>query len=287
MSEKPNIILFKDIAYPFEAAKEEISLLKLDIENINEQRQLKAILLYAYAILESTLVQSYARILAAFPDRLNIDTIDFNKYKSVITSSSLSHKLVESLSEDFSKKLTYGKIKDSINRYCDSLRISIPDITFKDLEQIKELRNHITHNYTIQAQIDKCSLVRYLEIINEVICNVYQLVTDKYISYTKTKLVKDSWNYLFDSPLLKYDNHWILDSAGEIICYNDEILKKGLTFSSSEKTFLILFMANYSDLCSRYFSIADIALHVSIGNKDKIAYITELFDIYPLLLQDS
>jgi len=40
-----------------------------------------------------------------------------------------------------------------------------------------------------------------------------------------------------------------------------------------------------SGLCNAVFTLNDISMHVSISNRDKIAYITELFDRYPLLLQ--
>ena len=91
MTKKPNIILLRDIVLPFEQANKELALIKQDIDNSKEQRQIKSLFLYSYAIFESTLVQSYANILYAFPERMNADKIDFVKYKNDIISNSLSH----------------------------------------------------------------------------------------------------------------------------------------------------------------------------------------------------
>ena len=82
MTKKPNIILLRDIVLPFEQANKELALIKQDIDNSKEQRQIKSLFLYSYAIFESTLVQSYANILYAFPERMNADKIDFVKYKN-------------------------------------------------------------------------------------------------------------------------------------------------------------------------------------------------------------
>jgi hypothetical protein len=70
---------------------------------------------------------------------------------------------------------------------------------------------------------------------------------------------------------------------GDIWHYNSEYLKQiGNSLSHSEKTLLIFFMNNYSSsICNSFFSIEDISMHVSIWKRDKIAFITELFERYP------
>ena len=54
MTKKPNIILLRDIVLPFEQANKELALIKQDIDNSKEQRQIKSLFLYSYAIFEST-----------------------------------------------------------------------------------------------------------------------------------------------------------------------------------------------------------------------------------------
>ncbi|MFT3739584.1 MAG: hypothetical protein QM786_12560 [Breznakibacter sp.] len=288
MTKKPNIILYKDIVFPFEQANKELVLIKQDIDNRNEQRQMKSLFLYSYAVFESTLVQSYAKILYAFPERLNIEVIDFKKYKKDVISNSLSHTLIEQLSNDFSRSLSYGKIADSLKKYGDVFQISIAKTNLNSLEKLKELRNTITHNSPIQSVLKKELLVDYVCSIESVLNEINQALKLKYQEYTYTKLIKDSWNYLFNSPLLRFEDHWSFDKLGRVSNYKYDTLKKvASSLSSSERTFFILFMINYSSyLCNDVYKINDISMHVSISKRDKIAYITELFDRYPLLLQD-
>jgi hypothetical protein len=87
---------------------------------------------------------------------------------------------------------------------------------------------------------------------------------------------------------LKFEEHWEVDELGEVSHYKYEKLKKvAFSLCSHERTFLILFMSNYnSHICNEVYNLNDISMHVSISKRDKIAYITELFDRYPLLLQD-
>jgi hypothetical protein len=287
MNKKPNIILFKDICHPFEQAKNELFLVKQDLGNADEQRHLKSLFLYSYAIFESTLSQTYAKILYAFPDRLNIDVIDFKKYKNEIISNSLSHKLIEHLSIDFSQKMSYGSIKDSLKRFGEALHI--PTSGLNELEEIKRIRNIVTHNSTIQATIKKEVLVKYIDIIIYVLEGIVESIYLEYKGYTTTKLIRDSWNFLFNSPLLTFNKHWELNEVEEISHYKFDTLKEiAGSLSSSERTFFIFFMSNYSSgLCNAVFTLNDISMHVSISNRDKIAYITELFDRYPLLLQQQ
>lgn len=289
MTKKPNIILLKDIVLPFEQANKELALIKQDIDNSKEQRQMKSLFLYSYAIFESTLVQSYANILYAFPERMNVDKIDFAKYKDDIISNSLSHTLIEQLSTDFSKNLMYGKISDGLKKYANILQIPILNKThLSNLEKIKKNRNAITHNTPIQTILKMEFVEDYICCINSALNEISQTINSKYQEYTVTKLIQDSWNYLFNSPLLKFEEHWGVDELGEVSHYKYEILKKvASSLCSSERTFLILFMGNYSsNICNEVYNINDISMHVSIAKRDKIAYITELFDRYPLLLQD-
>lgn len=289
MTKKPNIILLRDIVLPFEQANKELALIKQDIDNSKEQRQIKSLFLYSYAIFESTLVQSYANILYAFPERMNVDKIDFVKYKNDIISNSLSHTLIEQLSADFSQNLMYGKISDGLKKYANTLQIPILDkIHLSNLEKIKRLRNTIIHNTPIQTILKSEFVNDYICCVNSALNEITQNIYSKYQEYTATKLIQDTWNYLFNSPLLKFEEHWEVDELGEVSHYKYEKLKKvAFSLCSHERTFLILFMSNYnSHICNEVYNLNDISMHVSISKRDKIAYITELFDRYPLLLQD-
>lgn len=289
MTNKPNIVLLKDIVLPFVEANHELALIKHDIDNSKEQRQVKSLFLYSYAIFESTLVQSYSKILYAFPERMKVDKIDFAKYKDDIISNGLSHTLVQQLSIDFSQNLMYGKISDGLKKYANTLQIPILYKKYLiKLEEIKRYRNAITHDNPINTNLKSDFVDDHIFIIYSVLNEISQMISSKYIEFTFKKLVQDSWNYLFDSPLLSFEAHWIFDEFGEVSHYNFEYLKKvAFSLCSSERTFLILFMSNYcSQICNEVYNLTDISMPVSILNRDKVAYITELFDRYPLLLQN-
>ncbi len=179
-------------------------------------------------------------------------------------------------------------VTNSLKGLCTTFKVDFNRIRIDtQIENIKGLRNELAHRDTLNIHIAPSELITYQKILLTTLGDIKRELDVRYKSFTKTKLIRDTWDYLFNSPLLSFDSHWVLDENGAIHHYNDDTLRKHAnSLSSSEKTFLIFFMQNYSpSICSSVFSIEDISMHVSISDRDKIAFITELFDRYPLLLQ--
>ena len=115
----------------------------------------------------------------------------------------------------------------------------------------------------------------------EILSLVESRLSTKYSKFTRYKVIKDIWDYLFDSPILRFEDHWIIKD-NEIVGYNTETAKKwGHNFSGSERTLLALFLQNFNPGIVDYFSkFNDLSMFVSITS-DKIAYIVEVFEKYP------
>jgi hypothetical protein len=291
MKRKPNIFLRAEIISLLDKSINEFKNIEIDILNIKEQRLLKGLLLYSYSLFESTLLRLYEIFLKGFPEKMTLGDMKLDKYKSQLFSSSLSHTVISSIVDDYAKNLSYGKsVTKSLKGLCKIFNVDFNRISVDThIEDIKSLRIELAHRNTLNNQIDPLQLISYQKILLTTLGDIKRELDVRYKSFTKTKLIRDTWNYLFNSPLLCFESHWVLDENGVIHYYNAKALSKyGCSLSSSEKTFLILFMQNYSEsLYSSVFSIEDISAHVSIGDRDKIAFIIELFDRYPLLLQGN
>lgn len=285
MKSKPNIIIVDDLTAIFDNAIKEMDMLRNDTLENNESRLFKALFLYSYSIFESSLSLSYKQILFAFPGKMNKKTFDISRYKKNIISYSLTNKLIEEMAFDFSRDMSYGKIDDIMKEYGGVLGLDIRSVNIKDINIIKNIRIDITHNNTIGANIQQQEVLKWIEIISDNLFTIRKQISITYNSYTRFKLIKDSWDYLFSNAgLLNFENNWVM-RGDDVWHYNGDCLKRihGM-LSSSEKTFLILFMANYGTICNKYFTLRDLGPLSGIGDKDKVAFISELFSKYPNLL---
>ncbi|MDR2891272.1 MAG: hypothetical protein LBV18_06765 [Alistipes sp.] len=206
---KPNVILLHDLIAPLSASIEELGVVKNRIENTSEQRILKALFLYSYAVFECTLTDVYGVVLKGFPERINLDNLNLKKHRNALFSSSLTTKVIDSIIEDYSRSLSYGGgIKKSLEKLFATLQLDRKNINVPDeIEKFKQYRNSITHNDALSIKADSEFILRYLEILFRVLTKLRDTINERYKDYTTTKLVRDSWNYLFNSPLLLFDNH--------------------------------------------------------------------------------
>lgn len=109
----------------------------------------------------------------------------------------------------------------------------------------------------------------------------------KYEKYTKYEAIRIIWNYIFNTPLLTFENCWIVEH-NKILGFNlSEVNKISGCLSSSEKTLLAYWLQNFNNsIADKFFSFDEMLMQVSL-NEDKYYFLVELFNKYPLFLQDS
>ncbi|MDR3236134.1 MAG: hypothetical protein LBT48_05330 [Prevotellaceae bacterium] len=283
---KPNLFIIDDITNSYNRFLLELDSVISLINKDSGQIQLKSYYMYGYAIFENTLLDTYKQILTSFPERIKSEAPIIN-FSNKLNEFSLLGAVIEEIVADFSMGLTYGNIDKVFNRLGIALDISQKSISKSNLSDAKKLRNNITHDRTIDEIVTVEILNKHLINLKKILQELQNQIECKYKDYTKDKLRKDAWKWVMGtSSLLVYEEHWKLDNNGNMICYNFDYLEKTVgILSSSEKHILMLYLVNYSTLNEKQFSIKQLLPTVSINNKNRIAFITELFNKYPLLLQ--
>ena len=147
-------------------------------------------------------------------------------------------------------------------------------IEFKSIEkyidklvEMKETRNLLLHNNLVvnnsyldktlnykradrinqKLDINSQYAFESLSIIDSLVAEIEEEIINKYSSYTKIKLLRDLWDYLFDTPLLKnFDDYWDIDEEHDTIpalkhCDREK------SISHSEKMFLGIWRAHFND----------------------------------------
>lgn len=302
---KPKILLCKDLTLGFKKAVNEYDEILKDTDQMDKSFQIKSTFVYVFAIFEFAFTNCLTYFLTCFPEKLDISKIDFKKNKNAIVNESLICELIDSVIEDYVMQLSYGNLQDYFQTFCEILSISYKDgELIDDLKEKKATRNLLLHNDLVvnkryletagnkvrasepetKLNITKEYLISTIELLKQILTDINLCLVDKYEIYTKEKILRDIWNYLFDSPIMRFDDYWIAEN-GRIITFNIEMAEKYMKcLSSYEKTMLIMWLQNFSSsICDEFYKFND--MRMWIGMTEEIAFLSQVLSKYPHLLQ--
>jgi hypothetical protein len=303
---KPILLFFENLVEPIQNTKAEFELIEKDIDLLNREFLLKGVFAYAFARFESSLSDCLKRYLNEIPSKLPMKDIDFKKNKEALINGSFTYKILELLVDEYIMKISYDTTNSFLKLFCELLSIDSVSSTFSNkLNEKKQRRNLLLHNNLVvnnkyientkstadtkgtKLKISKEYLVESINEMKEVLSLIESRLSEKYSKFTRLKVIQDIWNYLFSSPILRFEDHWIIRN-NEIIGYNVETAKKwSQNFSHSERSLLAYFLQNFNPgIIDMFCKFTDMSMFVSI-DVEKVAYIVEVFEKYPWLLQDS
>ncbi len=302
--QKPEILIFDNIIEPIKNSIIELDLIVEDFNQIEKDFYLKGLFAYVVSLFESSISECTKRYLCSCPQKIPDEKLKLDKRQKILIENIFSQDVIELLVNDYFSEITYGKAENFFTFFSSIL--SIDDIGYlytKSLIEKKERRNLLLHNNLVVDNKyirntkcdprkigDKLSITK--EYLKETIDSMIKILNEidtqlekKYSSYTKIGAIKEIWNYLFDSPLMIFEQHWMIKDD-KIIGYNSNHLKKVVNnLSSSEKTILSYWLQNFSSsICDQFFKFSDMNMQVS--NNEMMIYLVEVFNRYPLLLQD-
>lgn len=261
----------------------------------------EAYFIYTFALFESALCEAIRHILSAFPEKINSEKQLPISAKDIYTNLFSTQEIFETLVENEIKKVSKGSAKKIVAEAESICAIQLSYDT-KRLDSISAIRNQITHENTPSRQVISNTESKRIDKITENYKNdiayLFSILTEfslkikeTYSKYTKYKMLKDFWNTLFNTPLLRFEDCVFLregDMGGskrKVVGFNfDNIKKASNSISSSEKFFLSILLQQYSqNINERFFKFSDIPMLVSISNKKKIYIFLHVMTQYPYL----
>jgi len=298
------MLFYDKLVAPLKNTIHEIKEIKVEVAKIKEPFILKGSFAYVYSLFETSLAECLRQFLLAFPERIPKEVFDIKIQKGVLLDEPFSYNIMDAAIDNYIINITYEKFDEFLKKFSELL--SVPDYTVfysENLAEKKERRNLLIHNnlvinrkYVLNTKCDRFSIGKCLEIsktyLTETIASILEMLVkievafeQKYSQYTQAKVFKDIWYYLFDSPLMIFEKHWIIQD-NKVVGYKvDEVKKYANALSTGEKTLLAYLLRNFnSNSCDTLFRFQDIGMQVSIDDS-KLAFLIELFNKYPLLLQ--
>ena len=305
MKNKPNLLVFENLIEPVEDELKELDeIQKYYLLNNNPPPYVsKGLFAYCFALLEGAIGECLERYLFAYPEKLPKIKIDFERTKNELIDSDFSHEYIVHLIREYLSESSYENAGQIIAKYCEILDINNLETYFtKNLKEKKARRNSLIHNnlkidakYVHTAKSDPRYKGKYLRIkpeyvtqtlvdIKEILEKLHAELTLKYSSFTILNCIKQVWEYLFQSAIMKFDDYW---GVGKDCLYikTEGVKKYYDSLSSSEKTLLCYFVQNYNPgACSDIFNPHEMNMQVS--NNHGMIFLVSVFDRFPLLLQN-
>ncbi|EIJ39297.1 hypothetical protein [Galbibacter orientalis] len=299
---KPTLLLVEDLIEPIENSIKELELIYKDNLKKKSDYILKGTFVYVISLFESSFTECLKRFLISFPDKISDGKISGKESKYLLETVFASD-AIEFIIDDFLYEYTYKDVSEIMKRTFSLLDIDSKKISFNNdnLIERKERRNILVHNdlkvdkkYIRNTKCDPQILRKKLNIDEKYIIDTITLTESileqtkselilKYGDYTRNKLLRNAWNYVFNSPLLNYDDYWN-ENHGFIFENNKKIDISNL--SSGEKTWLAYWIQHYSSsILDKYFKFSD--MHMSSYQSKKMNFLIEFFNKYPLILQHS
>lgn len=249
---------------------DEIKATSVDLaKNINLSKSQKIIYYGLCVILqakiEDIIKEICTAILFGFPEKLSQESSI--KIKPIIEGKDF-FRTRRTLIDKEMKEMSFTPFTEQVNYLIGLLNVNIPLHIKKDILILQELsatRNIIVHSNGkvdkgyldiagINARVshtgeiitvDNVYIDSSCTIIKKLFVWIYDEIKVKFQDYTKSRLIKDAWNACFNSPILKFEDWWIINSKGEVIGFQNDNEHWGAA-SSGERALLALFSQMYT-----------------------------------------
>lgn len=302
----PNILLVNDLLKPIKDSVVVIDNSCIQVELASSDIVEKSIFSYVVSLFEILQTEILTIILDAFPEK--IKKTEFQIKKDDLSTDIFQIK--KGKIEQYIQDLSYNNINEYMKTFFETL--SIKPINNNETElivEIKETRNLLLHNnlkvnstyqrkagthkreakYGGYLPLPKEYILTSINTIKTAILHIEQELKTKYAKYNKHYVLKNLWEYLFKSPILKYDDYWQNDSGSVTFKKNVREFKKLVrhSFSSSEVLLLFLWMNHFNSFfCDKCFEPRFLNTYsLDVNSRNKYMYLNSIIINYPDLFK--
>jgi hypothetical protein len=255
----PNLMVVKRLTHPIDISLNRLKEISSHVPDAKAEVIVHGLFVMAVASMEVMLADVLHYFLSSFPQKLPANEFKFDKDTFFENYFALEGKAVDT----HINGLSYKSFEDFFNKMLEYLSLYWPDFqqTFgDDIKEIKATRNLLLHNnlvmndqYTDTAGVkkrervvvDKPYLQGALNILLGFEEELKAKLFEKYREYTKINANKRLWSFLFDSPVMPYDDFWQYDEKTDQIAASKQGRYEN-NLSHSEALILSLWRAHFS-----------------------------------------
>ncbi|MCK4311182.1 MAG: hypothetical protein KAW88_00425 [Candidatus Cloacimonetes bacterium] len=302
-----NLLVISKLIEPLSNAKNNLEVIRTKTKN-SDPVILNGLFTMCLAYFEYSLSDTLSYYLKCFPQKLDFRTLNFSNIDQSFMKSNLSFSkedifntdLIELEIEKKIDALNYSSIQNYMKNIFSifSINVDDTDLLLDKLIEFKETRNILIHNNLIinykylektgsikrgklgeTLKIDSDYIDGCLDYLSKMINLIIDKLKQKYKDFTRLKVLEDLWNYMFKSPVMKFDDYWQLDKKNDrIICMTRTEDKYEL--SSGETMLLSVWRAHYAGNSSmiKNFSM----YNLDNRNQKKLLYFLSILNFIDL-----
>lgn len=247
----------------------------------------------AVSTVEYMLVDVLAALLRKIPSKLTEKSFAISRDTFLDPESDL----LEDQIQRYLMELSYKRLDEFIDAFCGRLSINLAGYRAEYgelLQELKESRNLLLHNdlrvnaiYLAKAgkkarakrideklEIDPLYFASSLLVLDK-LCSACQMeILAKYSSYTKAKAIRELWNYIFQTPVLKFDDYWEEDVVEDSVRL--KVADFGVRMSGAEEMFLGIWLSHYNGSGCRHLQDFSM-LRLDESNQSKMLWLLKVF----------
>ena len=132
-------------------------------------------------------------------------------------------------------------------------------------------------NYNGYLSFDLLYINETVHYIEQVFIHIEKSLTNRFSQYTKVNALKNLWNYLFHSPVLRFDDYWEYDDQRIISLKKNHVKRMLDNLSSSERKLLAIWLIHFNPQLCSIFVPEDHSIYTSsLKQSEKLKYLTSL-----------
>jgi hypothetical protein len=298
MSKRPVIITRSQITAPASHARNAISKISESIVLGIDKTVMQGLFVLGVAKFEIMISDTLSIIAKAFPEKLSGKKIDA---KSIIDDE---FNAIDELVDAHINEICYKGVRDVLVSLSDITGIECKKISkslLDELIEIKATRNLLLHNdlivnrkYIDQAGENKRETgigkklefnTPYIKRSCNTLCKICDFVNNelasKYANYTRKKTMEDLWNYIFPTPILKFEDYWNVDEDHNTVTRTGREFPSGSP-SNSEMIFLNVWMTHFSGLSNPLYKVPLHMKSLDSNRKDQLLWLLNILSEYNL-----
>ncbi len=254
----PNLLIVNRLVRPIEISHTKLIQIREHLNPELDKVLMHGIFVLAVASTEVMLSDILKYLLSSIPQKLPEKEFKYDKE----TFFENYFDLLKKSTENYVKSLSYKSFENFSDKFIEHVGIDWPkfhnDIG-KYIQEIKATRNLLLHNNLVindQYKESAGELKRRNIVVDyQYVCSAVDLfikyedilkekIINKYKSYTKIKANKELWSFLFNSPVMQFDDYWHYNEENDDIIGFKEGKHEG-ALSGSETAMLGLWRTHF------------------------------------------
>jgi hypothetical protein len=289
---KPILLQKKDLIKPIDQALERIEKIrKLKVSN-TDNIILEGLFTLGVSSFENSIIDTLRIILTNIPEKLDI------KNESVSKGNLINGSSLEVAIENKVNIISYKNISDILKNFSSAIGIPNDIISTEEINtliEVKATRNLLMHNnliinpfyldiagpkkresrLNIRLSISQDYLYSSIVIIRTILEKYKTEIDKKFSNYTRINAIKKLFNYIFQTPIMKFENEFETNLDGDYTYVSEKGNSRKNGLSSSERLFYDIWVAHLNGETFNF----DGGLFYGIGNRDKLSFFIKNIDI--------